>query len=77
MKKEELKNKNKFNTLPYDVNSKWRNRDVHFFRMLKEMAYTGFFLSEVGATEVLQYSHVPGEYNGCLPLEEVGVTYAV
>jgi len=77
MEKEGLKDKNRFNTLPYDVNKKWRNRDVHFFRMIKEMTWSGYFLSEVGATEVLQYSHIPGEYVGCVPLEEVGVAYSV
>ena len=75
--KEALKDVNNINSLPYDVNGKERNKGMHFFRMLKEMTLTGYFLSEVGATEVLQYEHVPGEYQGCMPLSEVGTTWAV
>jgi outer membrane murein-binding lipoprotein Lpp len=74
---EAVKNINKYNSLPYDVNKKIANKNTHFFRMLKEMTISGYFLSEVGATEVLQYEHVPGMYNGCMPLSEVGKAWAV
>ena len=43
-----------------------------FFAMAKELTMLGFFTSEVGATEFLQYVSVPGRYDGCLPIEEVG-----
>lgn len=76
-KKEALKRLNRYNSLSYDVNGKTSNKPTHFFRMLKEMTLSGYFLSEVGATEVLQYEHVPGEYDGCMPLSEIGVAYAV
>jgi hypothetical protein len=36
----------------------------------------GFFTSEPGATQVLQYEAVPGAYKGCVPLSEVGRTWA-
>ncbi|MFT4760851.1 MAG: gluconate 2-dehydrogenase gamma chain [Paraglaciecola sp.] len=74
---EAKKRVNKYNALPYDVNNKESNKPTHFFRMVKEMTLSGFFLSEAGATEVLQYEPVPGEYNGCMPLSEIGVAYAV
>jgi hypothetical protein len=32
----------------------------------------GYFSSEPGATQVLQYEAVPGKYNGCIPLNEAG-----
>jgi hypothetical protein len=32
----------------------------------------GFFTSEPGATQVLQYDPVPGAYKGCIPLSEAG-----
>lgn len=76
-KEEAKKRLNKYNALPYDVNGKKSNQQTHFFRMVKEMTISGFFLSEAGATEVLQYDHIPGEYNGCMPLSEIGVAYAV
>ena len=47
-----------------------------FILMTKELTVTGFFTSEVGATKVLQYAPVPGAYHGCLPLAEVGKTWA-
>lgn len=43
-----------------------------FILMMKEMTLLGFFTSEPGATEVLQYVAVPGAYKGCIPLSEAG-----
>jgi len=43
-----------------------------FILMMKELTMLGFFTSEVGATQVLQYDPVPGAYNGCIPLSEAG-----
>jgi hypothetical protein len=44
--------------------------------MMKELTMLGFFTSEPGATQVLQYEAVPGAYKGCVPLSEVGRTWA-
>jgi gluconate 2-dehydrogenase gamma chain len=43
-----------------------------FILMMKELTLIGFFTSEPGATQVLQYSAVPGAYKGCVPLKEAG-----
>lgn len=43
-----------------------------FFLMAKELTMLGYFNSEVGATQVLQYEAVPGTYKGCVPLKEAG-----
>jgi gluconate 2-dehydrogenase gamma chain len=43
-----------------------------FLLTVKELTLLGYFTSEVGATQVLQYSAVPGAYNGCVPLSEAG-----
>lgn len=43
-----------------------------FIMTVKELTLLGFFTSEPGATEVLQYEAVPGAYYGCKPLSEVG-----
>ncbi len=43
-----------------------------FILMTKELTLLGFFTSEPGATQVLQYEAVPGSYKGCLPLSEAG-----
>jgi gluconate 2-dehydrogenase gamma chain len=47
-----------------------------FILMMKELTVVGFFTSEPGATQVLQYVAVPGAYKGCIPLSEVGKTWA-
>ena len=51
-------------------------KDKPFILMTKELTMLGFFTSEPGATKVLQYNPVPGAYHGCLPLTEVGKTWA-
>jgi hypothetical protein len=43
-----------------------------FILMMKELTMLGYFTSEVGATQVLQYDPVPGSYKGCIPLSEAG-----
>jgi gluconate 2-dehydrogenase gamma chain len=43
-----------------------------FILMTKELTLLGFFTSQAGATQVLQYVAVPGSYHGCLPLEQAG-----
>jgi hypothetical protein len=43
-----------------------------FILMTKELTLLGFFTSQPGATQVLQYVAVPGSYHGCIPLEQAG-----
>jgi len=43
-----------------------------FFRMVKELTITGYYTSEMGATQELQFLDVPGNYDGCVPLEDLG-----
>ena len=43
-----------------------------FILTAKELTMLGYFTSEVGATQVLQYEAVPGRYDGCIPLTEAG-----
>ena len=51
--------------------------DDDFFKSMRSMTIAGFFTSEVGAKDVLQFDPIPGEYNGCMPLEEIGGTWAI
>jgi gluconate 2-dehydrogenase gamma chain len=50
--------------------------EMPFIMKLKELTLLGFFTSEAGATQVLQYNQVPGPFQGCVPLEQVGKTWA-
>lgn len=43
-----------------------------FILMMKELTLLGYFTSEPGATQVLQYRPVPGAYHGCVPLARAG-----
>ena len=43
-----------------------------FILMTKELTLLGFFTSEAGATQVLQYVAVPGSYHACIPVEQAG-----
>jgi hypothetical protein len=42
--------------------------DQSFFKILKDYTLTGYFLSEVGATQALAYERVPGGFQGDVPL---------
>jgi CO/xanthine dehydrogenase Mo-binding subunit len=42
--------------------------DESFFKILKDYTLTGYFHSEIGATQALAYERVPGGYIGDIPL---------
>lgn len=48
-----------------------------FFRSFKYLTVMGYCWSEPGATEHLRFSMNPGPYEGCVPFEEVGKTWAM
>ncbi|MHA7130328.1 gluconate 2-dehydrogenase subunit 3 family protein [Algoriphagus namhaensis] len=45
--------------------------------MLKDLTVLGYFTSEIGATQALNYIEVPGRYDGCIPLEPGDKAYAL
>lgn len=42
---------------------------AHWFRMMKELTLLGFFTSEIGYKQVLDYVETPGRYDPCVPYE--------
>ena len=50
--------------------------DKPFVLKVKELTLVGYFTSEPGATQVLQYNPVPGPFKGCVPYTEVGKAWA-
>lgn len=54
------------------LSSENRSSEHSFFLNFKELTLMGYFNTEVGATEVLQYQMNFEVYIGCAPLEEVG-----
>jgi gluconate 2-dehydrogenase gamma chain len=43
-----------------------------FILMTKELTLLGFFTSQVGASQVLQYNPVPGAWRACIPISQAG-----
>ena len=40
-----------------------------FFVAMKGLTVTGYFISEIGATQALEYSPIPGRFDGCVPMK--------
>jgi hypothetical protein len=49
---------------------------VHPFARLKELVFVGYYQSEIGATQELQFKLVPGRYEACVPLSNIGHAWA-
>ena len=49
---------------------------VPFYRQLKELTLAGYYTSEAGATQELQWLAAPGRYDADVPLSEVGRAWA-
>ena len=47
------------------------------YEVLKGMTCQGFFTSEIGATEVLAFDPIPGEWRGCIDYSEVGKAWSI
>lgn len=52
-------------------------REVPWFRTIKELTVLGYYTSEIGATQELKYVAVPDRFEGCVPLTQIGRTWAV
>jgi gluconate 2-dehydrogenase gamma chain len=53
-----------------DIPASQRKRP--FVLMVKELTLLGYFTSQVGVTQVLQYEPVPGRFQPCVPVTEAG-----
>ena len=52
-------------------------QEKDFFLDLRELTVVGFFTSEIGATQTLEYLAIPGRFEGNLPLKSDQRTWAV
>jgi hypothetical protein len=48
-----------------------------FFRRLKELVVTGYFTSEIGASQALEYVEVPGRLEACIPYKKGQKAWAI
>ncbi len=46
---------------------KAKDEPAHYFRMMKQLTLLGYFTSEIGATQALQFTEVPGRFDGNAP----------
>ena len=58
-------------------NSKKKEEPSHYFAMMKQLTLLGYFTSEQGATQALNYVPVPGRYDGCIPYKKGDKAYAL
>ena len=47
-------------------------RDQGFFRLIRSATVLGYFTSEQVGRNVLHYDPIPGRYDACVPIDEVG-----
>jgi gluconate 2-dehydrogenase gamma chain len=47
-------------------------KDQGFFRLIRSATILGYFTSEPVGRNVLHYDPVPGRYDGCVPIDQVG-----
>lgn len=52
-------------------------KDKAFFKRLREFVVTGYFISEVGATQALEYLPVPGRFEGDVPMQPGQKAWAI
>lgn len=48
------------------------DKDESFFRLIRSATVLGYFTSEQVGRNVLHYDPVPGRYEGCIPIDQVG-----
>jgi len=57
--------------------NKKREDPSHYFAMMKQLTLLGYFTSEPGATQALNYVPVPGRYDACIPYKKGDKAYAL
>lgn len=51
--------------------------EMNIFDAVKGMTIPAFFTSEIGAKQVLKFDPIPGTWDACIPLTDVGGTWAL
>jgi hypothetical protein len=56
---------------------KKREDPPHYFTMMKQLTLLGYFTSEPGATQALNYVAIPTRYDACIPYKKGDKAYAL
>jgi gluconate 2-dehydrogenase gamma chain len=59
-------------TVLRDIARAEEKQDQGFFRLIRSATILGYFTSEQVGRNVLHYDPVPGRYDACVPIDEVG-----
>jgi hypothetical protein len=60
-----------------DALQSYASRNKSFFLRMKQLTVTGYFNSEIGATQALAYLPIPGRFQGSVPMEPNQKTWAL
>jgi|SRR5688572_17098947 len=50
--------------------TKSKDAPAHYFRMMRQLTIVGYFTSETGATQALNFAEVPGRFDGNAPYKK-------
>lgn len=60
-----------------DIVTRATKSDKPFFMQMKGLTVTGYFTSEIGATQALDYLPIPGRFDGSWPLPKGQKSWAI
>jgi hypothetical protein len=60
-----------------DYQNKTKDGPPHYFALMKQLTLLGFFTSEPGATQALNYVAVPQKFEACIPYKKGDKAYAL
>ena len=60
-----------------DIVGRLTQNEKPFFLILRELTVVGYFTSEIGATQTLDYVAIPGRFQGDIPLKAGQRTWAL
>jgi hypothetical protein len=58
-------------------NNKKHEDPPHYFHLMKQLTLLGFFTSEPGATQALNYIETPGRFDPCMPYKKGDKAFAL
>ena len=50
--------------------AKDKDKEVPFIKMMKELTVFGYFTSEIGSTQALEYLPIPGRFDACITIDK-------
>lgn len=59
----------KIDQTTYGEGSEEEKEKYRAYKLIKELTLFGYFTSEAGATQALEYVEIPGRYEGCIELK--------